>query len=60
MPWKDRIRMMTPLGSLAVLIRSYVFRLGFLDAIREGKSSPIPMDEILEVSRVSIEVAETQ
>ncbi|MCP5410260.1 MAG: bi-domain-containing oxidoreductase [Chromatiaceae bacterium] len=30
----------------------------FVDAIREGKASPIPLDEILEVSRVSIELAE--
>jgi predicted dehydrogenase/threonine dehydrogenase-like Zn-dependent dehydrogenase len=30
----------------------------FVDAIREGKPSPIPLDEILEVSRLSIEVQE--
>ena len=29
----------------------------FLAAIREGSASPIPFDEIIEVSRVSIEVA---
>ena len=29
----------------------------FLDAIRNGSPSPIPVDEILEVSRVSIEAA---
>ena len=28
----------------------------FLESIRNGKPSPIPMDEILEVSRISIEV----
>jgi hypothetical protein len=27
----------------------------FVDAIREGKPSPIPLDEILEVSRAAIE-----
>jgi predicted dehydrogenase len=31
----------------------------FLDAIREGKPSPISYDEIMESSRVSIEVAES-
>ena len=30
----------------------------FIDAVREGKPSPIPLDEIFEVSRVSIEVQE--
>ncbi|MCB1764010.1 MAG: Gfo/Idh/MocA family oxidoreductase, partial [Gammaproteobacteria bacterium] len=30
----------------------------FIDAIREGKASPIPLDQILEVSRISIELAE--
>lgn len=30
----------------------------FLEAIREGRPSPIPLDEILEVSRVSIEIAD--
>lgn len=29
----------------------------FVAAIREGRSSPIPIDEIIEVSRVSIEIA---
>jgi predicted dehydrogenase len=28
----------------------------FLDAIREGRESPIPFEEILEVSRISIEI----
>ena len=31
----------------------------FLDAIRDGKPSPIPIEEIIESSRVSIEVAES-
>lgn len=30
----------------------------FIDAIRGGKESPIPFDELLEVSRVTIEVAQ--
>ncbi len=30
----------------------------FLDAVREGQPSPIPLDEILEVSRLSIEAQE--
>ncbi|MCX7121793.1 MAG: bi-domain-containing oxidoreductase [Gammaproteobacteria bacterium] len=30
----------------------------FVDAIENGKSSPIPFDEIMEVSRIAIEVAE--
>ncbi len=30
----------------------------FVDAINNGQSSPIPFDEIMEVSRVSIEIAE--
>ncbi|MEZ5960563.1 MAG: bi-domain-containing oxidoreductase [Hyphomonadaceae bacterium] len=29
----------------------------FVDAVREGKPAPIPLDEVLEVSRVTIEVA---
>ena len=29
----------------------------FVDSVREGKPSPIPLDEILEVSRVTIETA---
>ena len=29
----------------------------FLDAVREGKSSPIPFDELVEVSRVTIQLA---
>ena len=32
----------------------------FLDAIREGAGTPIPFEEIIEVSRVSIEIANTQ
>jgi predicted dehydrogenase/threonine dehydrogenase-like Zn-dependent dehydrogenase len=32
----------------------------FLEAIQEGATSPIPFDEILEVSRVSIEIANSQ
>ena len=31
----------------------------FLDAIREGKPSPIPYNELIESSRVSIEIAES-
>jgi len=31
----------------------------FVDAIKNGKSSPIPFDEIMEVSRVSVEIAES-
>ena len=31
----------------------------FVDAIREGRQAPIPFDEIIESSRVSIEVAES-
>ncbi len=31
----------------------------FVDAVREGRHTPIPLDEILEVSRVTIEVART-
>ena len=31
----------------------------FLDAIRSGSPSPIPADEIFEVSRVAIEIAES-
>jgi predicted dehydrogenase len=30
----------------------------FVDAIREGRESPIPLEEIVEVSRVSIEIQE--
>jgi predicted dehydrogenase/threonine dehydrogenase-like Zn-dependent dehydrogenase len=30
----------------------------FIDAVRRGRASPVPFDELLEVSRVSIEVAE--
>lgn len=30
----------------------------FLDALREGKPAPIPLEELLEVSRLSIELAE--
>lgn len=30
----------------------------FIDAIKEGNSSPIPLEEIIEVTRTSIEVAE--
>ena len=29
----------------------------FLDSIREGKDSPIPYDELMESSRISIEIA---
>jgi len=32
----------------------------FVDAVREGKPSPIPVEEIIEVSRVSIEIARPQ
>lgn len=32
----------------------------FLEAIREGAASPIPYNEIIEVSRVSIEIANSQ
>ncbi|MEA3412264.1 MAG: bi-domain-containing oxidoreductase [Pseudomonadota bacterium] len=32
----------------------------FLDAVREGRESPIPVDQVLEVSRISIEIAESQ
>ncbi len=32
---------------------------GFVQAIREGKSSPISFEELMEVSRVSIEIAES-
>ena len=28
----------------------------FLDAIKEGKSSPIPVDEIFEVSQVTLDI----
>jgi predicted dehydrogenase len=31
----------------------------FVNAVREGKPSPIPYEEVMEVSRVSIEVAES-
>ena len=31
----------------------------FLDAVRTGGSSPIPFNEIQEVSRVTIQIAET-
>jgi predicted dehydrogenase/threonine dehydrogenase-like Zn-dependent dehydrogenase len=31
----------------------------FVDAVREGKSAPIPYEEVMESSRVSIEVAES-
>lgn len=31
----------------------------FVNAVREGKSAPIPLDEILEVSRVTIEAAQS-
>jgi len=31
----------------------------FVDAVREGKQAPIPLNEIIEVSRVTIEVART-
>jgi hypothetical protein len=30
----------------------------FLEAIVQGKDSPIPLEELVEVSRVSIEIAE--
>ena len=33
--------------------------IAFVDAIREGKSSPISFEELMEVSRVSIEIAES-
>lgn len=29
----------------------------FVEAVREGKTAPIPLDEVLEVSRITIEVA---
>lgn len=32
----------------------------FLQAIRQGQSAPIPLAEILEVSRLSIEIANSQ
>jgi len=32
----------------------------FIDAVRTGRASPIPLDELLEVSRVSIRLAEAQ
>lgn len=32
----------------------------FVDAVREGRSAPIPLEEILEVSRLSIEIAGAQ
>jgi len=32
----------------------------FLQAIRNGEASPIPFQEIVEVSRISIEIAESQ
>jgi predicted dehydrogenase len=32
----------------------------FIDAVREGRSSPIPLDELIEVSRLSIRLAEAQ
>ena len=31
----------------------------FVDAIREGKGSPISFEELIEVSRISIEIAES-
>jgi hypothetical protein len=31
----------------------------FLDAIREGNASPIPYNELIESSRISIEIAES-
>ena len=31
----------------------------FINAVRDGKPSPIPYEEIMESSRVSIEVAES-
>ena len=30
----------------------------FINAIRNGASSPIPFEEVMEVSRISIEIAE--
>jgi predicted dehydrogenase/threonine dehydrogenase-like Zn-dependent dehydrogenase len=33
--------------------------MAFLDAVREGKAAPIPYEEVMESSRVSIEVAES-
>jgi hypothetical protein len=30
----------------------------FIDAIKEGKPAPIPFEELMEVSRVTIELAE--
>jgi hypothetical protein len=32
--------------------------LAFCDALRQGAHSPIPMDELLEVGRVSIDLAQ--
>ena len=32
----------------------------FLKSIREGLTSPIPFDELLEISRVTIDIAESQ
>lgn len=32
----------------------------FIDAVRDGRPSPIPLDELIEVSRVSIRLAEAQ
>ena len=29
----------------------------FVDSVREGGSAPIPLEEVLEVSRVAVEVA---
>ena len=34
-----------------------IANLGFLDAIRDGKSSPIPYNELIESSRIAIEIA---
>ena len=34
--------------------------VAFLDAVRDGGVSPIPFEEIVEVSRVSVEVAAGQ
>ncbi len=31
----------------------------FVDAVRNGKPSPIPYNEVMESSRISIEVAES-
>ena len=31
----------------------------FVDAVREGKVSPISFEELIEVSRISIEIAES-